>query len=107
GSFVTLGSPLTAKLGGDFSGSGISVAAPQNDDQPEAQRSRPSGVVAAGKVPAIDWDSDRGGALDQLTSSQDSRDWLDDFLNHLGQNAGQRNPNAGIRVQPSTPSAAI
>jgi hypothetical protein len=25
-------------------------------------------------------------------------DWLDDFLNHSGQNAGQRNLNAGDRV---------
>jgi hypothetical protein len=46
--------------------------------------------------------------LDQLDSSKDShdsQDWVDDFLNHLGQNATQRNPNAGISVRPTVAGA--
>jgi hypothetical protein len=43
--------------------------------------------------------------LDRLGSSNASQDWLDDFLNHLGQNETQRNPNAGIRVRPTMASA--
>jgi len=30
-----------------------------------------------------------------------SPDWLDDFLNHLGQDEALWNPNAGIRVRPT------
>jgi len=35
-----------------------------------------------------------------------SKDWLDDFLNHLGQDETLWNPNAGIRVRPSSATAA-
>jgi hypothetical protein len=40
------------------------------------------------------------------TPSTDSQDWLDDFLNHLGQNETRWNPNAGIRVRPAPANVA-
>jgi Ca2+-binding RTX toxin-like protein len=47
--------------------------------------------------PAIDWSGkffDNTG-LPKTSSSA----WLEDFVNHLGQNEAQRNPNASLRVQ--------
>jgi hypothetical protein len=93
GSFVNIGP----------SGSGVvpPPAATSVDPSPAGRGSRSDTLGSrpdAGGAPTIDWGSERSGALDHLTSSKDSQDWLDDFLNHLGQNEMQRNPNAGIRV---------
>jgi hypothetical protein len=110
GSFVTIGSPLTANLGGNLSGSS---AVPRFAAGPEPSAAEhhsrplktPGARPDAGEAPTIDWGSARVGALDRLGSSNASQDWLDDFLNHLGQNETQRNPNAGIRVHPTMASA--
>ena len=110
GSFVTIGSPLTANLGGNLSQSstvprfaaGPEPSAAEHHTRPlKTPGARPD----AGEAPTIDWGSARVGALDRLGSSNASQDWLDDFLNHLGQNETQRNPNAGIRVHPTMASA--
>ena len=110
GSFVTIGSPLTANLGGNLSQSstvprfaaGPEPSAAEHHSRPlKTPGARPD----AGEAPTIDWGSARVGALDRLGSSNASQDWLDDFLNHLGQNETQRNPNAGIRVHPTMASA--
>jgi hypothetical protein len=59
----------------------------------------------AGEAAVIDWGSAGLGTSNQLGSSDESQDWLDDFLNHLGQNQTQRNPNAGISVRPNAAGA--
>jgi hypothetical protein len=63
-----------------------------------------SGALA-GDSTVIDWGSAGLGTSNQLGSSDESQDWLDDFLNHLGQNQTQRNPNAGISVRPNAAGA--
>jgi hypothetical protein len=52
------------------------------------------------KQPTINWDAGADKSLGQFDSAaDDSPDWLDDFLNHLGQDQSVWNPNAGIRIQ--------
>jgi Ca2+-binding RTX toxin-like protein len=52
-------------------------------------------------VPVVDWSDFFGGnaRLDKADRGDSSPLWLDDFLNHLGQTAAERNPNADIRVR--------
>jgi Ca2+-binding RTX toxin-like protein len=52
-------------------------------------------------VPVVDWSDFFGGnaRLDKADKGDGSPLWLDDFLNHLGQTAAERNPNADIRVR--------
>src|SRR5262249_7295132 len=64
-------------------------------DTPHGSRPAPSGGVQ------IAWNSSEAGVIGGKQSSTASADWLDDFLNHLGKNETQRNPNAAIRVQPN------
>jgi hypothetical protein len=58
-------------------------------------------------APVIRWDlasaavGPKAGAADELPDWL----WLDDFVNHRGQGAEHRNPNAGIRVQLPTTAA--
>jgi len=49
-----------------------------------------------------------GGSISTTNPSSDagSQDWVDDFLNHLGQDAAQWNPNASIRIRPA-PAASV
>jgi hypothetical protein len=110
GSFVTLGSALTPDLGGNLSGpSAIPPFVAASESSLAEHHSRlsnaPGARPDAGETAAIDWGSPGLGTLDQLGSSNDSQDWLDDFLNHLGQNQTQRNPNAGISVRPTAVGA--
>jgi hypothetical protein len=66
-----------------------------------------SSRLAGGEKQAtsINWDNDLG-AVEHLASgpSNGSQEWLDDFLNHLGQEKSQWNPNASIRVRPMSVS---
>jgi hypothetical protein len=91
------------------------VAAAQADTSAaERPSSRPSNP--ASEPPSMNFDN-RIDALDRLASgsSAGSQDWLNDFLNHLGQSETQRNPigqsetqrnpNAGIRVRPTLRAA--
>jgi hypothetical protein len=48
----------------------------------------------------IDWNRNRAGIMEKIASSSGTRDWQDDFLNHLGKDGLQRNPNASLRVRP-------
>jgi hypothetical protein len=96
GSFVNIG----------LSGSGAASVAIPEDASPAGSHGRLPNA-AAGTAPIIDWGTDRAGAWKGLASGSDqSQDWLDDFLNHLGRSEVQRNPNAGIRVRPSIANAA-
>jgi hypothetical protein len=105
-SFVTPVSVLTADLGGNLSGpSEIPPFVAASEPSQVANHSRllsTSGARPdAGEATVIDWGSEGLGTFNQLGSSDESRDWLDDFLNHVGQNQTQRNPNAGISVRPT------
>jgi Ca2+-binding RTX toxin-like protein len=53
----------------------------------------------------IDWNRNRVGFMEKLGSSTETGDWRNDFLNHLGKDGLQRNPNAGLRVRPGVFSA--
>jgi hypothetical protein len=111
GSFVSIDPSLTANLGGNLSGpSTVPPFATGPEASPAEHHSRTANTSGArpgaGEAPTIDWSGT--GTLDQLDSSKGSNDsegWLDDFLNHLGQNATQRNPNAGISVRPTAAGA--
>jgi hypothetical protein len=48
----------------------------------------------------IDWNRNRTSFMEQIASSNGTRDWQEDFLNHLGKDRLQRNPNADLRVRP-------
>jgi uncharacterized repeat protein (TIGR01451 family) len=111
GSFVNIDPSLTANLGDNLSGpSTVPPFATGPEPSPAEHHSRPANTSGArpgaGEALTIDWSGT--GALDQLDSSKDShdsQDWVEDFLNHLGQNATQRNPNAGISVRPTAAGA--
>jgi hypothetical protein len=53
----------------------------------------------------IDWNRNRSSFMEKIASSSGTRDWQNDFLNHLGKDGLQRNPNAGLRVRPGAFSA--
>ena len=96
GSFVTLGSgaPVNAPPAGeDAAGAGQ-----------QGSRANPSATPNGAGAAVIAWNAERNAAVDGLASGT-SQDWLDDFLNHLGQNETQWNPNAGIRVRPTAAAA--
>jgi hypothetical protein len=82
-----LSTPLTAGTAGESK-----TAAPPAE-QPVAQRS------SSLPSPNINWDNRIDTKL-ASGSSASSQIWLDDFLNHLGQNESQRNPNAALRIKP-------
>jgi hypothetical protein len=48
----------------------------------------------------IDWNRNRSSFAEKIAASSETRNWQDDFLNHLGKDGLQRNPNAGLRVRP-------
>ena len=47
-------------------------------------------------MPVIDWS--RSAPVAGVTRTGDSRDWLGDFLDHLGQDETGRNPNLGLKL---------
>jgi len=46
----------------------------------------------------IDWNRNRSSFAEKIAASSETRNWQDDFLNHLGRDGLQRNPNASLRV---------
>jgi hypothetical protein len=48
----------------------------------------------------IDWNRNRNSFVEKIAASSETRNWQDDFLNHLGKDGLERNPNAGLRVRP-------
>ena len=112
GSFVGLGLPL----GWSSDAATAPAAAPPSSepaaDAPAAWHHssivNAAGTRSAGKSAVIAWDGGQISALDgslATGSSGASQDWLDDFINHLGQNEAVWNPNAGIRVRPTMAAA--
>jgi hypothetical protein len=75
---------------------GLPISAPLPDDEAPLNGSHSS------NGPVISWNSDGVASLEGLASHSTgtSQEWLDDFLNHLG-NGATSNPNAGIRVLPT------
>ena len=110
-SFVNLSSPLTQNLGSAAVVSTSERALPSADaaeDFFHTYQPHSSSLPAAKpEVPVIDWQGSSLGPLDQhnVVSPKATSDWLDDFLNHLGKTEAQRNPNAGIRIRPTSSSA--
>jgi hypothetical protein len=94
------GDALTAELLADKSGSSWTPAADDQTDASDA-RSHSSHKLDEPSAPVINWDDNLGDP--QVSSgSSNGKDWLDDFLNHLGQDESQRNPNAALRVRPGS-----
>ncbi|MGY3658239.1 hypothetical protein [Bradyrhizobium sp. USDA 376] len=92
-SFVSLSASLT---GGVPKSSTVS----QDDlSTPEHHSSRI--INSAKETTSINWRNSLDD-VEHLASgpSNGSQEWLDDFLNHVGQNKAQWNPNAGLRVRP-------
>jgi hypothetical protein len=48
----------------------------------------------------IDWNRNRSSFAEKIGASSETRNWQDDFLNHLGKDGLQRNPNVSLRVRP-------
>ena len=85
---------------------GRRVAEVVSEDPPVAERHSSQPSEQGGAKPTINWDNSIDGVANLSSGpAAGSPEWLDDFLNHLGQSETQRNPNAGIRLRPS-PSAA-
>jgi hypothetical protein len=101
-----LGGSFVSLTGGKATGQQAATA-DVDTPSPERHSSRPSDRGDATPI-VINWDN-RVEAVAQVTSgpSAGSQDWLDDFLNHLGQNGTQRNPNAGLRVHPTPPAVHV
>jgi hypothetical protein len=98
-SFVSLSASLT---GGIPTGSTV----PQDDvSSPEHHSSR--NINSAKETTSINWQNNLD-AVEHLASgpSNGSQEWLDDFLNHVGQNKTQWNPNASLRVRPLSINSA-
>ena len=97
-SFVSLSTSLTGGL----------AASAEPHAEPEAPARHSSRLVDSAKETAsINWNNGLD-AVEHLASgpANGSREWLDDFLNHVGQDRAQWNPNAGIRVRPMSISVA-
>jgi hypothetical protein len=79
----------------------VPPAAPHHSDP------RPATTQKPGAVAKIAWNGKGIDSLRQLGAdpARGSRDWLNDFLNHLGQEQALWDPNAGLRVRPGGTSA--
>jgi hypothetical protein len=114
--FPTLAAAMPMPIGGDVlkgwfasSESGSSTPAPAGTDSavPQHQGSSRS-ATASQPAPTIAWNSNNGGSHRfDSGSDDDSQDWLDDFVNHLGQDAAQWNPNAALRVRPNSAPGVV
>jgi len=80
---------------------------PSSDQTPVVERHSPRTPAENGVKPTIKWDQhlDEAGPVSTALAG-DSPEWLEDFLNHLGQSQAQRNPNAGMRIRPAAASTA-
>jgi len=94
GSFVSLSASLTG-------GQDENAAAEGDLPGPAPHSSRTADK--AKETTSINWGNDLD-AVQHLASgpSNGSQEWLDDFLNHLGQDETQWNPNASMRVRPTS-----
>jgi hypothetical protein len=48
----------------------------------------------------IDWTRNRASFMEKIASSKQTPEWQDGFLNHLGKDGLERNPNADLRLRP-------
>jgi hypothetical protein len=106
GAFVSLGEPLA----GPDAGPAAPAAPPASDDLPPAPPHHSDPRLPPSENPGtatIAWDNGGVGRFDAFGSdlAGGSQNWLNDFLNHLGQDEAQWNPNAGLRVRPNEPGA--
>ena len=78
------------------------AAAGASSDQPAAQAEKASFSTKDSSAPTINWDKPIDVTAYQTSALASTPAWVDDFLNHLGQTETQRNPNAAIRVRPTS-----
>jgi len=100
-SFVNLASPLglSTNLIGGVQAQPVGLAEIDPALAADQGRSSSAPVAPPNGPPVIDWN----GVPDQVnTATKETSVWLDDFLNHRGQTALQRNPNAAMRVRPAS-----
>jgi hypothetical protein len=96
-------------LGGKLSGSGVvlpAVSLPEATAEPgQHSHSTPGNGVK----PTIAWDGAGNDLFDGLDSGASGQPpgWVEDFLNHLGQDESKWNPNAGLRVRPTTAGHSV
>jgi hypothetical protein len=98
-SSVDLGSQMSPwQIAPAFAGLGFADLPAASASSSSVRATEPSNLVDSA---IINWDRDGLSSLDTQRSSEGSKDWLDDFLNHRGQTGQQRNPNVGLRVMPA------
>jgi hypothetical protein len=111
GNFVDFGAPLGWSSNAAAAPAAPSLPPADIADVPAAGPDSPRVVAPAapnaGKAAVIAWNTDHIVGLDSFDAGSPGRsgDWLNDFVNHLGQSEDVWNPNAVIRVWPTTPSA--
>jgi hypothetical protein len=59
----------------------------------------PDSVPAPGPAPVIDWESANLAPSGREKKPDQGSEWLSDFVNHVGQSAAERNPNASWRIE--------
>ena len=67
----------------------------------QAPRTGPDGRGEEAATPVIDWNAGKPVAAAAQTTT---RDWVGDFLNHLGKREAERNPNLDLRIALPTAS---
>jgi microcystin-dependent protein len=72
---------------------------------PANAASLPLAGTAAPSVPKVNWDIKRNDHADRLTPDTDPEtpSWVNDFVNHLGNDHSRRLPNAALRVRMPLP----
>jgi len=77
-----------------------------SNDQPAAQAETSKSTTKGSSAPIIDLNKPIDVMAYQTSALSSTPAWVDDFLNHLGQTETQRNPNAAIRVRPTSAGVA-
>jgi hypothetical protein len=77
-----------------------------SNDQPAAQAETSKSTAKGSSAPIIDLNKPIDVMAYQTSALSSTPAWVDDFLNHLGQTETQRNPNAAIRVRPTSAGVA-
>jgi hypothetical protein len=98
----TAGSFVNLEPSGTGAGQGTIQVQTSDDAAPiGGSHSLPSNT-AAGDAPMMLRGNERSAWSNLASATDESQDWLNDFLNHLGRSEAQRNPNAGLRIRPSS-----
>jgi hypothetical protein len=100
-----IGSPVELDVSRGWSGessawqSGDATSPAVEEDTPTAPIASSHAATKRVALNSSGTDAPEGVVAREKTAF--SQDWLDDFLNNLGQNGSLGNPNAGIRIRPN------